>query len=85
MPPATPGPLYVPPAGNPPVRVKAGVFRQTVRFAGQVITGKAFTVITNVQLFEQFVAGSVKEYVIVLAPLPATDGLKTPPDTPGPL
>ena len=36
MPPLTPWPLYVPPAGDPPVNVNASVLIHTVKLAGQV-------------------------------------------------
>jgi hypothetical protein len=43
------------------------------------------TVIVKVQLLEQFVTGSVYEYVMVCAPIPAVAGSKLPALTPVPL
>ncbi len=49
----TPIPLYVPPAGDPPVNAKVGVFKQTELFDGQVRLVVPFTVIWNVQVTVQ--------------------------------
>ena len=59
MPPLTPGPLYVPPVGVPPVRAKAAAFKHTVELAGQLTTWTDVTVIVNVQLLLQPVVGLV--------------------------
>ena len=60
MPALTPGPLYVPPVGVPPVNVKAGALRQTEELAGQLTVGNGFTVMVNVQLLLQPVDVFVK-------------------------
>ena len=49
MPLLTPGPLYVPPAGELPVRAKAAASIQTDALDGQLTKGSAFTVMVNVQ------------------------------------
>ena len=46
LPPLTPGPLYVPPVGVPPVNTNDGVLRHTEEFAGQVTVGNGLTVKT---------------------------------------
>ena len=53
FPPLTPVPLYVPPAGLPPVSAKGAVFVQAEEFEGQVTVGGAVTVMVNVQLLLQ--------------------------------
>ena len=51
MPALTPVPLYVPPAGVPPVSVNAAVLIQTDELAGQFTTGNGFIVtVTIVEL-----------------------------------
>lgn len=53
IPALTPVPLYVPPAGAPPVSAKAGALMQIAELAGQVTVGAAFTVMTKVQVLVQ--------------------------------
>ena len=53
FPPLTPGPLYVPPVGVPPVSAKGAVLVHVEEFDGQVAVGGALTVIVNVQLLVQ--------------------------------
>ena len=55
----TPGPLYVPPAGDPPVNVNAAALIHTEELAGQVTTCVDVTVIVNVQLLVQPVVALV--------------------------
>ena len=53
VPAVTPEPLYVPPEGVAPVSANGASVEQTVRFAGQVTAGGAFTVIVNVHVTVQ--------------------------------
>jgi hypothetical protein len=48
-----PGPLYVPPAGDPCVKLKVGIFTHTGAIAAKVTVGKGFTVIARVAVFTQ--------------------------------
>ena len=57
-PPLTPVPLYVPPAGLPPVNANAGASMHTELFDGQLTTGNAYTVIVYVQEAVQLFASA---------------------------
>ena len=46
----TPGPLYVPPVGEPPERAKGAALLQMAKEAGQVTTGVLFTVTSTLVL-----------------------------------
>ena len=46
----TPVPLYVPPAGKPPVNAYGAVFTQVDELDGQVTVGGVFTITVTVEL-----------------------------------
>ena len=50
MPPLTPVPLYVPPTGNPPVKVNELALIHTLGNVANVTVGNGFTVIDDVAL-----------------------------------
>ena len=79
----TPGPLYTPPAGEPPVSANGALLRHAEPSVS-VTTGIELTVIVDVAEPEHLV-GSTYEYVMVWEPIPATAGSNTPPLTPVPL
>ena len=82
-PPLTPGPEYVPPEGEPPLRAKEGVVVQTELRDCNDIEGNAFTTRFELELALQPFA-AVYEYKMECDPTPAFAGLNIPPDTPFP-
>ena len=83
--PVTPGPDHVPPEGVKPVKVTAFAFAQILNPVPAFANCWLMTFATMLELFTQPFP-SVKVYVNVVLPVPATEGVKTPTDvTPVPL
>ena len=79
LPPLTPGPLYVPPVGVPPVNANAGALRHTDEFDGQVTVGNGLTVKT---LDAETGVGQPVLTVYVILVVPADRAVTKPDDNP---